>query len=144
MSQDTVSTPEPSKTSSQATTESVLALRRRVPIETYDLPGAGQVYVHGLTDVEVQEWYNSCRKATSDDGKERIDDSFGDAKLMMRCLRNVEGKRLFTEEHLPQLIELHNLIKSPLVSLCMKLCAIGGKADAEILKNFERTLAGVC
>ncbi|MEN6427263.1 MAG: hypothetical protein ABFE13_18060 [Phycisphaerales bacterium] len=128
----------------EATTESVLAFRNRPPIEHHDMPDGRRVYVYGLTDLEVQQWYADCGKAKDEEGRERVDDRFSDAKLLVRCVRNAEGKRLFTDAHLPQLIELPNFVKAPLIAKGMKLSAIGGKADAEILKNYARTLAGVC
>lgn len=127
-----------------ATAESILAFRNRPPIEHHDLPDGRRVYVYGLTDLEVQEWYADCGKTKDDEGREKVDDRFGDAKLLIRCIRDAEGRRLFTTAHLTQLVELPNFVKAPLVNKAMKLSAIGGKADAEILKNYARTLAGAC
>ncbi|MEN6424013.1 MAG: hypothetical protein ABFE13_01520 [Phycisphaerales bacterium] len=134
----------PESSPQTATAESILAFRNRPPIEHHDLPDCRRVYVYGLTDLEVQEWYADCGKTKDDEGREKVDDRFGDAKLLIRCIRDAEGKRLFTTAHLPQLVELPNFVKAPLVNKAMKLSAIGGKADAEILKNYARTLAGGC
>lgn len=127
-----------------ATADTILALRRRVPVEQHDMPDGRRVWVHGLTDHEVQQWYADCGKKRDEEGREKLDDPFSDAKLLVRCLRNARGERLFTDAHLPQLIELPNFVKAPLVTLAMKLSAIGGRADEEILKNYAATLAGGC
>jgi hypothetical protein len=55
----------------EVTAESILALRRRVPVESHDLPDGRRVWIYGLTDHEVQQWYADCSNtgllATSSD-----------------------------------------------------------------------------
>lgn len=134
-----------------ATRDDVLALRNQRPREPFFLPTRQQrdgrpvwkrVWVYGLTQAEKKLWYESCARETGPHG-ETITDPFGDEKLMVRCVRDAAGTPLFTDHDLRFLIELPPLVRTPLVELCMKLCAMGGRADEEILKNFAALLAGV-
>ena len=124
-----------------ATADSVLAFCNRPPIEHHDMPDGCRVYVHGLSDYEVQQWLKECGKKRDEEGRERIEDVTADAKLLVRTVRDERGRPLFTDEKLTKLIELPNFVKSPLIDLATKLSAIGGKADEEILKNYAVTLA---
>jgi len=124
-----------------ATAATVMAFRNRPPIQSHDMPDGRRVYVYGLSDYEVQQWLKECGKKRDEEGRERIEDVTADAKLLVRTVRDANGKPLFTDEDLTRLIELPNFVKSPLIDLATRLSAIGGKADEEILKNYAVTLA---
>lgn len=125
----------------EATAADFLALRNARPREPFTLPDGKRIWVVGLTEAEKNAWYKSCATSKGPDGVERIEDDFADARLVVRCVRSGAGVPLFTDKDLPRLIELPPIVMRPLVRLCMRVCAIGGEADAEILKNFAATLA---
>jgi len=128
---------QPTTTPQAATAEEVLALRKvGAPKEPFDVPGIGRVYVHGLTNLESRQWRESCQ--LDDNG--RISDPYADARLVIQCVRDEQGNRLFTERHVTQIVELPEFIVGKLVALCMKLCGIGAEADAEIAKNYAATV----
>lgn len=141
---DRVSVPESkpavAPTPAEATAENILALRHKVPIEPYDIPGVGRIWLYGLTDWEASQWLDSCKHVAAGEGRERIDDPTANAKLLVLCVRSRTGSPLFTAANITQLIELPNVIKSDLIDRCTRLSGLGGKADAEILKNFATTL----
>jgi hypothetical protein len=125
----------------EATASTVLAFRNRPPVEHHDMPDGRRVFIHGLSDYEVHQWLADCGKKKEEDGGERIDDPTADAKLLIRAVRDGKGKPLFTDADITRLIELPNFVKAPLIRKAMKVSAIGGAADAEILKNYAATLA---
>ena len=120
------------------TAEDLLSLRNQPPKETFEIPGIGTIYVQGLSNIEAHQWRQDCKQ----DDKGRIADDYADAKLIVRCVRDEAGQRLFSETHITQVVELPELIVKGLVEKCMKLCGIGADADAEILKNYAATVTG--
>ncbi len=119
------------------TAEDLLSLRNRPPKEPFEIPGAGTVFVHGLSNLEAHQWRQSCDQK---DG--RIVDDYADAKLIVRCVRDEQGQRLLNETHTTKVVELPELIVKGLVDLCMRLCGIGADADEAILKNYRATVTG--
>ena len=122
----------------QLTAEDLLSLRNQPPKEPFEFPGRGTVVVHGLSNLETSQWRAGCDQ----DDKGRINDEYADAKLIVRCVHDAEGKRIFTAEHITRIVDLPELILSPLVAKCMKVCGIGKEADEEILKNYGKTVTG--
>jgi len=129
---------EAPQTPKTVTAEDLLSLRNQAPIEPFEIPSLGTVYVHGLSNVEARQWNQSCAK--NDQGT--IDDDYADAKLIVRCVRDANGRRIFEERHVTQIVELPELIVTQLVGTCMKLCGLGKDAEATILKNYPKTGTG--
>ena len=120
------------------TAEDILSLRSQPPTEPCEIPGRGTVFVHGLSNLEAHQWRADCRQ----DENGRIVDEYADAKLIVRCVRDAQGRRLFESKHVTQIVELPELVIGALVGTCTKLSAMGGAADATILKNYGATVAG--
>jgi hypothetical protein len=120
----------------QATADDFMVYRNARPKEPFMLPSGKQGWVWGLTPTEKRAWYDSCVKVREPDGDERIDDAFADVKLIIRSVRDEAGTLLFKDIDLMRMIEWPPIILAPLTALCMKVSAVGGKADPEILKNF--------
>ena len=118
------------------TADAILSLRNNPPREPYTIPGVGIVQVYGLSNLEARQWNEGCERT---DG--RITDPYADAKMIVRCVRNDKGERIFTDKHVTQIVELPELVVKGLIGKCMKLCGIGPEADAEILKNFAAAVA---
>ena len=131
-SKDQAAEPKP------VTAEDILSLRNQPPTEPCEIPGRGTVFVHGLSNLEAQQWRAECEK----DENGRITDQYADAKLIVRCVRDDQAQRLFGSEHITRLVELPELIVKVLVEKAMKLCGLGPDADAEILKNYGATDTG--
>ncbi len=120
------------------TAEDLLSLRNQPPKEPFEFPGIGTVYVHGLSNLGAQQWRQSC----SQDAQGRVNDDYGDAKLIVRCVHDSQGQRIFEDRHVTQIVQLPELFVCALVAQCTKLCGIGGDAEATILKNYGTTDTG--
>jgi hypothetical protein len=126
---------EPTKPAAAA---DIFAVWGRRPTEPFDIPGAGRVWVRGLTDLELGDLYD---QATRDPERpDRMKDPYFRAKLVQRCVVDAEGKPLFGEGDVMRIAGANRLLFAGLLALCEKLSAIGGAADEEILKNFAATL----
>ncbi len=123
-----------------ATAEDFMIFRNKRPREPILLPNGKRAWAVGLLPLEKHEWYNSCTKVVGNDGVERIQDPWADAKLVVRSIRNSAGVLLFTDADLTKVIEWPPVLLSPIVDKCLKVSAIGGAVDGEILKNFVATL----
>lgn len=113
------------------TAESILSLRNQPPTEAFEIPGIGTVHVHGLSNLQAHQWRADCKQ----DDQGRISDDYADAKLIVRCVHDTQGRRLFEETHVTQIVELPEKLVGRLVGTCMKLCGLGKEAEAEISKN---------
>lgn len=127
---------EPNQTIHEATAESFFAAV--CPKEEITLPGIGRVWVHGLTDLQVQQWLDDCDR--DPDNKDRIRDDYQNAKLIQRTVRNGQGRPLFESGQVPRIVMLPNVIKHVLIESAHRLCGLG-EVDEDTLKNCVLTPA---
>jgi hypothetical protein len=116
----------------------IFAVWGRRPIEPFDIPGAGRVWVQGLTDLELSDLYDKAERDPDQPG--RTKDPYFRAKFVQRSVVDGAGKPVFGEGDVLRIAGANRLLFADLIALCEKLSAIGGAADAEILKNFVATL----
>jgi hypothetical protein len=121
-----------------ATREDLLALRHAVPVEPYDLPNRRRVWVHGLKHIEAKQWRAQAnRDAKELDGEP---DPYGDAKMLIRSVRDAAGKAIFKAGDETLVVELGEIIVQDLLSLCLQVNGLSAEADEGIRKNFARTV----
>lgn len=107
------------------------------PTETKVLPGIGRVVVHGLTDLQVGQWLDSCDR--DPDNKDRIKDPYQNAKLIQRTVRNTAGQMLFAPNDVTRIVQIPNAIKQVLIEAAHRLCGLNDEVDEGVLKNCVRT-----
>jgi hypothetical protein len=73
----------------------------------------------------------------SDDGN--IDDPYDDAKVIARCVRDDEGKQIFSEKHLPRIAAMGNDVVLALVNECLAINGMG-KAGREAIEKNSKAL----
>lgn len=108
------------------------------PKEKKILPGIGRVWVHGLTDLQVQQWLDDCER--DPDNPDRIKDDYQNAKLIQRTVRNSQGQALFDPGQVPRIVGLPNAIKHVLIEAAHRLCGLG-EISEDVLKNCVPTPA---
>jgi hypothetical protein len=117
--------------------DALMALRNQVLKLPYDLPGGTRVWVWGLSHLQAKQWYADQRGEQAEGGGP---DPYGDARMIVRSVRDDAGKPVFTEADLTRIVELPEVIVQNLVRLCMKVNGIGRVETQEIRKNFEKAL----
>ncbi len=131
-------TDQPTPTMSP-TADQILSLRKiGPPTEPYDIPGIGTVHLRGLTNMEAKRWNDGCER----DKEGRVCDPYADAKLLVAAVVDTDGKPIFTEKHLTQIVELGELIVGPMINRVLRLSGMSNEADEDILKNYARVVAG--
>lgn len=70
-----------------------------------------------------------------DDGD--IDDPYDDAKVIVKCVCDNDGKQIFKTTDLPRIAAMGNDIVVAMVKECLAINGIGADAREAIAKNFE-------
>lgn len=117
------------------TAEDYFAKRNQTPIECYKVEGMPDTYIHGLTGATKSQWIAENVKEKEATGV--FDNAKVEARLMILCVRDEDGKRLFTLKDILKLIELPCVMTAPIIKICFKLSGMGDGADEAILRNFE-------
>lgn len=115
----------------EATADGILGLRGKVPIEEFQIPGVGIIYIHGFTGLEKGEWQKEVR-----DRRGIVEPTKVDATMFQMCVRDKNGRQLYQPKDIPKLKTLPNAILSSVVDVCLRLSGMGDSTDAAILKNF--------
>ncbi|MDX9780774.1 MAG: hypothetical protein RBT66_07030 [bacterium] len=111
------------------TRDELMKLRTGTVKKPYDVPGIGTVYVHGLKHIEAKQWRSA----------QTADDVYGDAKMLIRSVRDAEGQPIFKTGDETLIVEWPEWIVQDLLGLCMEVNGI--RDDPELRKNFAATLA---
>ncbi len=114
-----------------ASVESILALRNQVPVEKYNIVGAGTVYIHGFTGLEKAQWQEECKKKNGTVNSEMVE-----PLMFQMCVRDKDSKKLYKYSDIPKLKMLPAAILGEVTDVCMRLSGMGTDADEAILKNF--------
>ena len=101
----------------------------------FEIEGAGKVWIHRLPACEARILFQSMTR--DEDGK--IDDQYDDAKMIMRCVRDDEGKQIFTKDHLTRIPTMGNDIVLALVNACLEINGMTAASREEIAKNSDAT-----
>ena len=112
-----------------------LDLRNQIPKEKHKIAEI-EVWVHGLTSYELEEW------RLVRNNPEGVDRMLSTAKLLQLALRDENGKRIFQANELAVIGGLPAKFIEPLSRIAMKLSGYGVEAGAAILKNLLRTPGG--
>lgn len=117
----------------------LLAAIGPLPREEVPIPG-GTVIVQGLSATEKDEWEESC---VIDDGKRRKP-NLRDmrAKLLVRCLINPDGSRIFSEADIPLIGKWSTGMVDRLCEVAERLSAVKEEDFAELKKNSEAIMGG--
>jgi hypothetical protein len=121
---------------SALTAEQILETGRTRRIKEVPYMGA-TVYAHGMKRAEAKAFWRACREASGDDEAGR--DPYEDERLIVHCIRDGAGKRIFTDAHLPQLADMNLADSSPLIEACYEVNGFGVIGRAALAKNSQRT-----
>ena len=119
----------------EATAKDFFEQMNQVPVEKVNLIGIGVAYIHGFTEVEKTQWLDYHIK---EDGTVNRGDA--NPAMMVLCLRDRDGKRLFTEKDMLKLKTLSSRLTRKITDVCCRLSGIGAPADEDILANFDETV----
>ena len=122
----------------EATIDSILAFRNKVPVEKMVLEGAGVIFIHGFTGLEKAQWQKECK-----DPKGGVNSEMVEPLMFQMCVRDAKGVHKFKYLDIPKLRELPCAILTEVVDVCMRLSGMGPDADEAILKNFEEVAEDV-
>ena len=120
----------------QPTAEQILTAATVTKRQSYEIEGAGKVWIHRLVSHDARLLFNSMDR--DDDGK--IIDAYDDAKVILKCVRDKNGKQVFEQRHLPRIAGMGNDVVMGLVGACLKINGMGAAGREEIVKNSEPTL----
>jgi len=108
-----------------ATADSIFAVGCDVKHELFDIPGAGRVWIHRISNLDAKQWSKSIEE----------DDDYADAKLIQRCVHNSKGEKVFKIYQIPKIVTMGQDIVSGLIRLCLKINGMGDIGTAAIVKN---------
>jgi hypothetical protein len=109
-----------------------------LPVELIDVPEwGGQLRLRGPTVAELDEWDDSVTQRKVEDGKVTITQDFKNhkAKLVVKCLVDEDGDRLFIDEDAERLGRKSPKVISRIYQRLMVLCGRAEEAQKEIEKN---------
>ena len=123
------------KPTSKQIKRAILDLKNQIPKEKVEVAGI-EVWVHGLTSYELEEW-RSLRN-----NPEAVDTKLSTAKLLQLALRDESGAQIFEANELAMIGGLPARDIEPLSRVALKLSGYGVDAEAAILKNLLKIHGG--
>ena len=114
-----------------------------LPLHKADVPEwGGELYIRGMDGKERDEFdmeLYSDSKATDDsddlDDSNNTNMSFFRARLLVRCIRDVDGNRIFTNDEYELLANKSGAALERLFPLAQRLSGIGSGEQKKIAKN---------
>jgi hypothetical protein len=129
--------PEPTKTAEkkirEATFDSINSVARAIKAEPFDIEGAGRVWCHRRSNLQMKQWQQMQREAGGND------DLYIDARLIVICCGKENGDKIFNETHITRIVEWGQDIVGGLCRLCMKVNGMSLEGEEAIVKNSETT-----
>ena len=101
----------------------------------YEIEGAGKVWIHRLPACEARLLFNSMNR----DEEGKIDDPYDDAKVIMRCVRDENGRQIFQKEHLTKIPTMGNDVVLKLVNACLEINGMTASSREDMAKNSGTT-----
>lgn len=95
--------------------------------------GGKDFLVKPLGDREQAEWEMDCCDDTGVRDPIKLESMR--PRLIVKCLVDEDGRRLFTDEEYEELEEWPSRVTQPLFDLCSKLCGLDGSEIEEAKKN---------
>lgn len=116
--------------------EEFLALRPTV--ESVDIEGHGKVRIRGLS-AEERDDYEQTLVERGPDGKVRTKRKYTNvrASLVMRCLVDENGERMFSDKDLGELGKVDGAIVDRLYDVARRLSGMSREAEEEAVEGFE-------
>jgi hypothetical protein len=103
----------------------------KLPIEEVDVPEwNGKVYIRVMTAGERDAWEGFVKKFQVQDIR---------ARTAVTCLCDADGKRLFTDDDMPALSNLHSKALDRIFEAAVILNAVGRDDIADLKKNSSTT-----
>lgn len=100
-------------------------------VKAVDLPGdLGRVYIRSITEGERSRMEMATLDDKGDYSRERAKLTKG--RLIVLCVCDPEGNRLFKDEESKKVMELDSVVTSAIFDACVAHCGIG-KTDIERL-----------
>lgn len=93
------------------------------------------VYVKNLSSKDRDGWEASLITITSDGKAKRVNMINMRARLVVRCLVDENGKRIFSDDDAEALGEKSAAVMARLFDLCQRINALSGKEVAALEKN---------
>ena len=117
----------------EATFDSINSVARAIKAKPFDIEGAGRVWCHRRSNLQMKQWQQMQREAGGDE------DLYIDARLIVICCGKENGDKIFNESHVTRIVEWGQDIVSGLCRLCMKVNGMSLEGEQEIAKNSETT-----
>lgn len=112
--------------------EQILEAGRIRRIEPVTL-AQGKVYAWGFKRSEAKTFWSESR----DSVPAGEPDLYADERLVLHCIRDGSGKRIFRSEQLTQLADMNQADFSPLLAACWRVNGWGPEGAEAIRKNSE-------
>jgi hypothetical protein len=120
------------KLDKQKIREKLIDLRNQVPKEQATI-GSVEVWIHGLTSYELEEW------RLLKNNPQGTDLRLATAKLLQLAMRDDKGTRIFEPNELAIIAGMPAKDLEPLARKAMQLSGYGIAAEEAILKNLLQT-----
>jgi hypothetical protein len=104
----------------------------KVPFEEMESPQIGRFKVYGLTVGEKDEFENTTLKL---EGKRTFRLANARAQLMLNCVRDKNGVRLFDEADMGRLLAMPALTAEPIIDCARRLSGMNAGELEELVKN---------
>jgi len=115
--------------------EEIFGLCDRKPtVEVVNVPDAGEFRIRVMGGAD-RDSFEASNYTTDDKGKLKPDLRNVRARLLVRCLCNEAGERLFTDADAPKLGKMASSLAVPLYDRCRKLNKLDDKDVDDAEKN---------
>jgi hypothetical protein len=104
----------------------------KVPFEEMESPQIGRFKVYGLTVGEKDEFENTTLKM---EGKRTFRLANARAQLILNCVRDKNGVRLFDEADMGRLLAMPAAVAEPIIDCARRLSGMNAGEIEEMVKN---------
>lgn len=105
----------------------------KVPFKQMDVPTIGHIKVFGLTAGEKDDWENNVVRSS---GKQQeIKLANARAVLIQKCVRDGQGRHIFTLADIGKITEIPAYIIDPILVVARKLSGMDADEIEDLVKN---------
>lgn len=105
----------------------------KVPFKQMNIAGIGHIKVYGLTAGEKDDWENNVVRSS---GKtQQIKLANARAVLIVKCVRDSQGRPIFTSADIGKISEIPAHIIDPILVVARKLSGMDADEIEDLVKN---------
>lgn len=113
--------------------------KAKVPQEKITVPDIGDVWIHGLTAGQKDDYENSVFRLSG--RSRRFHLANARAQLLMLTVYDQHGKRLFSEKDIGRICEIPAAVVDPILDVARRLSAMTIEDIDELVKNSQELQA---